>query len=122
MVQQCDVCTVAECSRLHEFSCLCYLRFRIAYRLERCFKTAVRAVRVPATVLWEVDGVFVDNTKPSDATAIVLRHQVALRLQEAAAVVGVACLLQCWLCCCSHLYFPAGPGWVRNLSPPVIQP
>jgi len=74
-----------------EFSCRLYLRFRIACRFEMSFKTTVSAVKVAATVLWDGDRVFVVNTTPRDATLIVLRHQVALRLQKAVAVGGVAC-------------------------------
>lgn len=74
-----------------EFSCRLYLMFRIAYRFERSFKTTVSAVKVPATGLWNGDRVFGVNTTPRDATLIVLRHQVALRLQKAVAVGGVAC-------------------------------
>jgi hypothetical protein len=54
-------------------------------------KTTVRAVKVPATVLWNVDKVFVVNTTPHDATVIVLPYQVALRLQKAVALDAVPC-------------------------------
>jgi hypothetical protein len=77
-------------NRRYVFSCCLYQRFRTAYRYEMSIKTTVKAVKMPATVLWE--GIFVVNTTPRDATLIVLHYQVAL-LQEADAVGAVAVLL-----------------------------
>ena len=71
---------------------------------------------MPAIVLWDFDRAFVVNTTLRDATVIVLPYQVALRLQVAVEVGGVACSPQCRPCC-SHLHFPPRHGRVRSLSP-----
>ena len=104
MVQECYVCTIAECSRLRQFSCRLYLMFRNTYRFERNFKTTVSAVKVPATVLLDVDRIFLVNTTLRDATVVVLPYQVALRLQEAVEVIGMACSPQCGMLLSSALY------------------
>jgi len=54
--------------------------YRTPHRFEISFKTTVRAVNVPATVLWDVHRVFVVNTTLRDATLIVLPHLVAVGL------------------------------------------
>jgi hypothetical protein len=113
MVQECYVYTFAEYSRLHEFSCRLYLRFRTAYRFEIRFKTTVVAVNVPATVLWDGDRIFSVYTALRDTTGVVLLYQVALRLKAAGEVGGVACSPQCRQCC-SHLHFKARHGCVCN--------
>ena len=114
MVLECYVCTIAVYSRVHEFSCLLYLMFLIPYRLEIGFETTLRAVNVPATVLWDGDRIYPVNTTLRDGTVVVLLYQVALRLQLAVEVGGVACSPQCRPCC-SHLHFKARHGCVRNL-------
>ena len=105
--------SIAGYKRRYEFSCRLYLRFRITCRFEISFKTTVRAVNVPATVLWDVDRIFVVNTTLRDATVIVLPYQVALRLQ--AAVQSGSCgLLTKMRPCCSHPHFTARHGCYRN--------
>ena len=59
-------------------SCRLYLIFRIPYGFELRFKTTVSVVKVPATVLWDVDRFFVVNATLRGATAIMLPYQVAL--------------------------------------------
>jgi hypothetical protein len=72
------------------------------------FKTTLSAVKVPATVLSDVDRVFVVNATPRGATLVVFRHQVALRLQVAVEVGGLAVILTSPL-----------SWWTRVCSQPV---
>ena len=69
--------------------------FLIPYRLEIGFETTLRAVNVPATVLWDGDRIYPVNTTLRDATVVVLPYQVALRLQAAGEMGAVACSPKC---------------------------